>query len=159
MTDAGKLCVFVTHQHGFATKCCNAAHPGSALCRMHGGGQTRTLAEHLAEVEADLAAFKRQHAEHVHSPTTGRVLRGGEPAQVLTPAEQEAKCWAVINEWLAECPGAREAAACGTETDYWIHLRRVPGRLNYTTRNAGKRRARLDALAHAAQWCESEMQK
>jgi hypothetical protein len=104
-----------------------------------------TIAERLAQVEADLQAFKASHA-----------LAGGEPAQVLSPAEQDTKSYATIERWHTQIVGW---PLTGVKTDGPFYDFGSNKYYICTTNDAPEHlgATRSDALAKLAQWCETEL--
>lgn len=90
------------------------------------------------------------------------VLRSGEAPEVLTPEQQDARSWELIERWYAqrvESMAYKPAMNIGIDGPYVI----APGTAWYYVRLPGGHTARgnsrSDALAHAAQYCANEMAK
>lgn len=110
-----------------------------------------TIRERLARVEAELAEFRRTH----HVDGTPR-LDDAIP-EVLSAAEQEARCWRAIGTWILKARGSVGAergilwlGGCEYEVGHLIHD-------EWRLLKAAIGATRLDALAQAASWCETEL--
>lgn len=104
-----------------------------------------TFTERIAQVEADIAHFRSEHAA----------------IEILTPAEQEAKAYAKILEWHdGVCKGRQGVASALVVAFHGPFHRNCDGEFFYArlaNGQAAKGQTRLDALAHLAQWCEQQL--
>jgi len=133
-----------------------------------------TTTKHLRELDAiqdHVHATNRLLFNNIHALAQATLkqidlLESGEAAQVLDAHSQEAACWAKIEAWCKRTRGWAEIVPPGD-----VEMRFAPDKLEYgvnllehRTRSAlvvysGGGATRLDALAHAAQWCEMEISK
>lgn len=144
------------------------------------GFERAQLIERLERVERDLEALSKAHAAHRHPVLDDAYKATGAPyigearttPEVLTPEQQDARSWKILNDWrnAGGEQGNHEAERIvnvrGNEKRggvvLWDGVSKVyDGTLNNGMRHAHGRtegRTMHDALAHAAQWCLSEME-
>ncbi len=129
--------------------------------------------------EEDLAAFRREHAEHRHTTLGDHMVGTSRPADVPTTgagilaarSNAENRAWCVIEEW---CQSVRDHSLPYVRVEHvpaswpasgYPPAPKSPGEEHYQVslwhrgeecvRKTGT--SRVDALAHLASWCQAEM--